>query len=218
MSLTGEPEREPGKMGVSISDLSTGLWAANGIQSALLMRSRTGKGQHLDMSLMDCSIALLANQATYHFTTGENPPRMGNAHAQVAPYGVYPVADGHVILSPANDGLFQKLVRVLDLEALSEDKRFARNADRTANTSELDALIAQATQGWTKADLLAACQEAGVPAGPINRLDEVFADPQTLSRGMRIELGGLAGVRSPFVFSDAELALDNPSPMLGEHT
>ena len=218
MSLTGEPEREPVKMGVSISDLSTGLWAANGIQSALLMRSRTGKGQHLDMSLMDCSIALLANQATYHFTTGENPPRMGNAHAQVAPYGVYPVADGHVILSPANDGLFQKLVRVLDLEALSEDKRFARNADRTANTSELDALIAQATQGWTKADLLAACQEAGVPAGPINRLDEVFADPQTLSRGMRIELGGLAGVRSPFVFSDAELALDNPSPMLGEHT
>ena len=218
MSLTGEPEREPVKMGVSISDLSTGLWAANGIQSALLMRARTGKGQHLDMSLMDCSIALLANQATYHFTTGENPPRMGNAHAQVAPYGVYPVADGHVILSPANDGLFQKLVRVLGLEALSEDKRFARNADRTANTAQLDALIAQATQAWTKADLLAACQEAGVPAGPINRLDEVFADPQTLSRGMRIELGGLAGVRSPFVFSDAELALDNPSPMLGEHT
>lgn len=218
MSLTGEPEREPVKMGVSISDLSTGLWAANGIQSALLMRARTGKGQHLDMSLMDCSIALLANQATYHFTTGENPPRMGNAHAQVAPYGVYPVADGHVILSPANDGLFQKLVRVLDLEALSEDARFARNADRTANTSELDTQIAQATVGWTKANLLAACKEAGVPAGPINRLDEVFADPQTLSRGMRIELGGLAGVRSPFVFSEAELALDNPSPMLGEHT
>lgn len=218
MSLTGEPEREPVKMGVSISDLSTGLWAANGIQSALLMRARTGKGQHLDMSLMDCSVALLANQATYHFTTGENPPRMGNAHAQVAPYGVYPVSDGHVILSPANDGLFVKLMRVLGLEILAEDVRFARNADRTANTAELDALIAKATGKWSKADLLDACHQAGVPAGPINRLDEVFADPQTLARGMRIELGGLAGVRSPFVFSQAELALDNPSPMLGEHT
>ena len=109
-------------------------------------------------------------------------------------------------------------MRVLGLEALAQDERFARNADRTANTAALDALIAEATQEWSKAELLAACHEAGVPAGPINRLDEVFADPQTLARGMRVQLGGLAGVRSPFVFSDAELALDTPSPMLGEHT
>lgn len=217
MSLTGEPEREPVKMGISISDLSTGLWAANGIQAALLMRARTGRGQHLDMSLMDCSVALLANQATYHFTTGQNPPRMGNAHAQVAPYGVYPVEDGHVILSPANDGLFVKLMRVLGLETLGTDPRFARNADRIANTAELDALIAEATARWAKADLLEACHTAGVPAGPINTLDEVFKDPQTLARGVRVELGGMPGVRSPFVFSEAELALDNPSPMLGEH-
>lgn len=217
MSLTGEPEGAPVKMGISISDLSTGVWAANGIQAALFMRERTGAGQHVDMSLMDCSIALLSNQATYHFTTGENPPRMGNAHAQVAPYGVYPVSDGHVILAPANDGLFAKLVKVLELDPLASDPRFLGNSDRVANTQKLDALIAQSTAQWTKAQLLEACHQAGIPAGPINELDEVFADPQTLARGLRVELGGMAGVRSPFVFSEGELALDNPSPMLGEH-
>jgi len=217
MSLTGEPESPPIKMGISISDLSTGVWAANGIQAALLMRARTGKGQHVDMSLMDCSVALLSNQATYHFATGENPPRMGNAHAQVAPYGVFPVSDGHVILSPANDGLFAKLMRLLNIQALTTDPRFITNGDRVINASQLDALIADATRNWTKTELLDACHKAGVPAGPINNLDEVFADPQILARGMRVDLGGMAGVRSPFFFSDAELALDAPSPMLGEH-
>ena len=217
MSLTGAPDSAPIKMGISISDLSTGVWAANGIQAALLMRARTGQGQHVDMSLMDCSVALLSNQATYHFTTGENPPRMGNAHAQVAPYGVFPVSDGHVILSPANDGLFAKLMDVLDLAALASDARFIANADRVANATALDALIAEATRGWTKAGLLEACHVAGVPAGPINNLDEVFDDPQVLARGLRVDLGGMPGVRSPFTFSEAELALDTPSPMLGEH-
>lgn len=216
MSLTGEPESAPVKMGISISDLSTGVWAANGIQAALLMRARTGKGQHVDMSLMDCSIALLSNQATYHFTTGENPPRMGNAHAQVAPYGVYPVSDGHVILAPANDRLFAKLMGVLGTEELAQDPRFVDNSDRVTNAAALDALIAEATRALSKSALLEACHAAGVPAGPINDLDEVFSDPQTLARGMRVELGGQAGVRSPFIFSDSELALDNPSPMLGE--
>ncbi|MEL6708430.1 MAG: CaiB/BaiF CoA-transferase family protein [Pseudomonadota bacterium] len=216
MSVTGDPKGAPVKMGLSISDLSTGLWAANGIQAALLMRARTGEGQHLDMSLLDCSVALLANQATYHFATGENPPRMGNAHAQVVPYGVYPVSDGHVILAPANDGLFGKLMGVLNMQELVRDPRFTGNADRVANARELDALIASATKAWGKATLLEACHNAGVPAGPINQLDEVFADPQVLARGLRVELGGMAGVKSPFVFSDAELALDHPSPMLGE--
>ncbi|HSF13451.1 MAG TPA: CaiB/BaiF CoA-transferase family protein [Erythrobacter sp.] len=217
MSLTGEPEGHPVKMGISISDLATGVWAANGVQAALLMRARTGKGQQVDMSLLDCSVGLLANQATYLFTTGHNPPRMGNAHAQVAPYGVFAVSDGHVILAPANDGLFHKLLDVLDLEYLVGDLRFATNADRTANAAILDAEIAAATAEWTKQGLLDACHAAGVPAGPINRLDEVFADPQVIARGMRVELGGMAGVRSPFTFSDAELALDHPSPIHGEH-
>ena len=220
MSLTGEPEGHPVKMGISISDLATGVWAANGIQAALLMRERPGpregRGQQVDMALLDCSVGLLANQASYFFTTGQNPPRMGNAHAQVAPYGVFAVSDGHVILAPANDGLFHKLMAVLGRSALAEDPRFRTNGDRTANARALDAEIAAATAGWTKQGLLDACHAAGVPAGPINRLDEVFADPQVIARGLRIELGGIAGVRSPFVFSDAQLALDRPSPIHGE--
>lgn len=215
MSLTGEPAGHPVKMGISISDLATGVWAANGVQAALLMRARTGKGQQVDMSLLDCSVGLLANQASYFFTTGHNPPRMGNAHAQVAPYGVFAVSDGHVILAPANDGLFHKLMAVLGRSELCSDPRFLTNGDRTANAAALDAEIASATATWTKQGLLDACHSAGVPAGPINRLDEVFADPQVLARGMRIELGGMAGVRSPFTFSNAELALERPSPIHG---
>jgi crotonobetainyl-CoA:carnitine CoA-transferase CaiB-like acyl-CoA transferase len=217
MSLTGEPGGDPVKMGISISDLSTGVWAANGIQAALLMRARTGAGQQVDISLLDSSVALLSNQATYYLTTGTNPPRMGNAHAQVAPYGVFGVEDGHVILAPANDRLFHKLMAVLGLSQLATDPRFAANADRTANAALLDAEIAAATAGWTKQSLLDACHAAGVPAGPINRLDEVFADPQVIARGLRVDLGGMPGVRSPFTFSAAELALDHPSPLHGEH-
>ncbi|WP_298335948.1 CoA transferase [uncultured Erythrobacter sp.] len=216
MSVTGEPEGVPVKMGVSISDLTTGIYAANAIQAALIQRGRTGKGQQIDMSLLDCSVALLANQATYQLTTGSNPPRMGNAHAQVAPYGVFPVSDGHVILAPANDRLFARLVELLDRHELAQDPRFASNGGRVDNADALDAEIAKATAKWTKADLLEACATKGIPAGPINELDEVFADPQVLARGLRVDLGGMPGVRSPFTFSDAELALDRPSPMLGE--
>ena len=215
MSVTGEPDGVPVKMGISISDLSTGVYAANGIQAALLQRVRTGKGQQVDISLLDCSVSLLANQATYYFTTGENPPRMGNAHAQVAPYGVFPVKDGHVILAPANDRLFHRLVEMLDRPDLATDPRFIDNADRVIHAAALDAEIAAATSSWTKANLLDACHAHGVPGGPINRLDEVFADPQVIARGLRVDLGGMPGVRSPFTFSDAELALDCPSPMLG---
>ncbi|MGY6551019.1 MAG: CaiB/BaiF CoA transferase family protein [Erythrobacter sp.] len=215
MSLTGDPAGDPVKMGVSISDISTGIWSANAIQAALLMRVRTGTGQQIDMSLLDCSIGLLANQASYYFASGQNPPRMGNAHAQVAPYGVFATSDGHVILAPANDGLFLKLMDVLGRADLGRDPRFASNEDRTANAAALDAEIAAATRRWSKDELLAACETAGVPAGPINRLDEVFADHQVIERGMKVELDGMAGVRSPFTFSDAELALDRPSPLLG---
>lgn len=217
MALTGEPEGAPMKMGISVSDLSCGVWAANAVQAALLMRHRTGKGQWIDMALMDCSVALLANQGLSYFATGANPPRMGNAHAQVGPYGVYPVADGHVILAPANDGLFHRLMKLLDRAELAQDPRFATNGGRIEHRTPLESAIAESTSGWTQADLLAACREAGVPAGPINDLDAVFADPQVQARGLQIELDGMPGVRSPFTFSDAELALDRASPRHGEH-
>ncbi|WP_379548816.1 CaiB/BaiF CoA transferase family protein [Qipengyuania sp. DSG2-2] len=218
MALTGEPDGQPMKMGVSISDLTCGLYSVIAIQSALAMRERTGKGQHVDMALLDCSVGLLASQAMHLFATGENPPRMGNEHAQVSAYGVFPTSDGEIVLAPANDGLFRRLLGVLGRDDLLEDPRFVTNEGRLANRTALDAIIAEATAHRTRADLLDACAAAGIPAGPINAIDQVFADPQVKARGMQIELDGIAGVRSPFTFSDAELALDTPSPPKGAHT
>ncbi|MBX7536353.1 CoA transferase [Qipengyuania sp. GH1] len=216
MALTGEPEGDPMKMGVSVSDLSCGLWAANAVQAALLMCHRTGKGQWIDMSLLDSSVALLANQAMSYLSTGQNPPRMGNAHAQVSAYGVFPTSDGQVVLAPANDALFRRLLTLLGRADLLADARYATNEGRIARREEVDALIADATAQWSRKDLLVACAEAAIPAGPINELDEVFADPQVKARGMQIEIGGLPSVRSPFVFSDADLALEKASPSKGQ--
>ena len=216
MSLNGEPGGDPMKFGVSISDLSCGLYAANAIQAALLMRERTGRGQWIDMSLLDCSVSLLANQASSYFATGANPPRMGNAHAQVSAYGVFPTKDGPVVLAPANDNLFRKLLNVLGRGDLLDDARFSSNEARVVNREEVDTMIARETVLWDLDVLLRHFAKAGVPAGPINNLDEVFADPQIQARGMQVKLDGMPGVRSPFRFSDAELALDKPSPTLGE--
>ena len=216
MALTGEPQGKPVKMGISISDLTCGLYAVIGIQAALAMRERTGRGQHVDMALLDCSVGLLASQAMHFFVTGQNPPRMGNEHAQVSAYGVFPVRDGEVVLAPANDGLFRRLLTVLGRDDLLVDQRFASNESRLANREALDAVIADETAKWTQAELIAACAERGIPAGPINPIDAVFADPQVVARGMRVDLDGVPGVRSPFSFSAAELALDRPSPRKGQ--
>ena len=217
MALTGEPAGQPMKMGISISDLTCGLYSVIGIQAALAMRERTGRGQHIDMALLDCSVGLLASQATHYLTTGENPPRMGNEHAQVSAYGVFPVADGEVVLAPANDGLFRKLLALLGREDLLGEEKFASNEARLANRDELDAMIAAETRKWQLDELLADCAEDGIPAGRVNEIDAVFEDPQVRARGMRINLDGIPGVRSPFTFSEGELALDHPSPRKGEH-
>ena len=217
MALTGEPAGQPMKMGISISDLTCGLYSVIGIQAALAMRERTGRGQHVDMALLDCSVGLLASQATHYLTTGENPPRMGNEHAQVSAYGVFPVADGEVVLAPANDGLFRKLLALLGREDLLGEEKFGSNEARLANRAELDAMIAAETRKWQLDELLADCAEDGIPAGRVNEIDAVFEDPQVRARGMRIDLDGIPGVRSPFTFSEGELALDHPSPRKGEH-
>lgn len=219
MALTGEPAGEPMKHGMAISDLFCGVYAANAIQAALLMRERPGphqgRGQHIDMSLLDCSVSLLANQAMAYFATGQNPPRMGNEHLQVSCYGVFRTADGEVVLAPGNDGLFAKLLRVLGREDLLGDPRFATNAGRLEHRDALRTEVEAATRQRPRDELLAACAEAGIPAGPINDLPAVFAEPQVEARGLRIELDGVPGVRSPFSFSDATLALDRPSPPHG---
>jgi crotonobetainyl-CoA:carnitine CoA-transferase CaiB-like acyl-CoA transferase len=217
MALTGEPQGQPMKMGISISDLTCGLYSVIGIQAALAMRARTGRGQHVDMALLDCSVGLLASQAMHFLTTGENPPRMGNEHAQVSAYGVFPVADGKVVLAPANDGLFRRLLPLFGRNDLLTDERFATNEGRLANREELDAIIAGETSKWQMDELLADCAAAGIPAGRVNAVDSVFDDPQVKARGMRLDLDGIPGVRTPLTFSEAELALDRPSPRKGEH-
>ena len=216
MALTGEPQEQPMKMGVSASDLTCGLYSVIGIQAALAMRARTGRGQQVDMALLDCSVGLLASQAMHYLVTGANPPRMGNGHAQVSAYGVFPTRDGEVVLAPANDGLFRKLLAVLNRADLLSETRFATNEARLANRREIDAIIATETAKSSMADLLERCAAAGIPAGPINAIDQVFADPQVAARGMRVDLDGVPGVRTPIAFSEAELALDRPSPNLGQ--
>ena len=142
---------------------------------------------------------------------------MGNAHPNLAPYAVFDCKDGWLILATGNDGQYQRLCGILGLEDMATAPEFLTNADRVANRAALTERLTEATQRWTKADLLAACEAAGVPAGPINDMAEVFADPQVVARGMQIAPEGLPGVRSPMRFSGAELALDRPAPRLGQH-
>ena len=216
MSVTGAPEGQPQKVGVAVIDIFTGLYAANAIQAALHLRQATGQGQHIDMSLMDSAVAIMANQAMNYLATGTAPTRLGNAHPNLVPYQVFDCADGWIIIATGNDGQYQRFCALLDLPDLADHPDYQTNADRIAHRDALTARLTAATRGWAKADLLAACEAAGVPAGPINDLAEVFADPQVVARGTRIAPGGVPGVRPPFRFSDADLPLDRPAPGLGQ--
>lgn len=217
MSVTGPADGQPQKVGVAVTDVFTGVYAATAILAALVQRGRTGEGQQIDMALLDVATSVMANQAMNYLASGKAPGLMGNAHPNLAPYAVFDCADGWLILATGNDGQYQRLCGILGLEGMAADARFLTNADRVANRAEMTALLTAATKGWAKADLLAACEGAGVPAGPINDLAEVFADPQVVARGMQIAPDGLPGVRSPMRFSGAELALDRPAPRLGQH-
>ena len=216
MSITGPAEGEPHRVGVAVTDLFTGVYSATAILAAVIERERTGKGAHLDMSLLDCAVSVMANQAMNYLASGQPPGRTGNWHPNLVPYQVFEVADGHIIIATGNDGQYQRLCRVLGLEALIDDPAYLRNADRVANRAALSAALSAETCRWTKADLLAACESQGIPAGPINTMDEVFADPQVAARGMRLDLGAHEGVRSPFVIDGERCAASRPAPALGE--
>ncbi|MBL9057552.1 MAG: CoA transferase [Rhodobacteraceae bacterium] len=217
MSVTGEPDGQPQKVGVAVTDVFTGVYAATAILAALVQRGRTGEGQHIDMALMDVATSIMANQAMNYLASGKAPVKMGNAHPNLAPYAVFDCADGWIILATGNDGQYQRLCGILGLEEMAEAPEFLTNADRIAHRAEMTARLTAATLRWQKADLLAACEAKGVPAGPINDLAEVFADPQILARQMQIAPEGVPGVRSPMTFSGAELSLDRPAPRLGQH-
>jgi crotonobetainyl-CoA:carnitine CoA-transferase CaiB-like acyl-CoA transferase len=214
MSITGDPDGQPQRVGVAVTDIFTGLYSVSGILAALYQRERTGKGQHIDMALMDCAVSITANQAMNYLATGTPPGRTGNYHPNLTPYQVFDCADGFIIIATGNDAQYRRLCGLLGLEEMAEAPDFLTNADRIANRETMIARLMDRTRQRTKADLLAACEAEGVPAGPINDLAEVFADPQVQARGMRIEPEGVPGVRSPFRFSDAELKLDRASPKL----
>lgn len=217
MSVTGEPDGQPQKVGVAVTDVFTGVYAATAILAALVQRGRTGEGQHIDMALLDVATSIMANQAMNYLVSGKAPTMMGNAHPNLAPYAVFDCADGWVILATGNDAQYQRLCAILGLDDMAKAPDFLTNADRIANRVEMTARITEATKRWAKADLLQACEDQGVPAGPINNLAEVFDDPQVQARAMKITPGGLPGVRSPMTFSGASLSLDRPAPKLGEH-
>ena len=216
MSITGEPDGQPQRAGVAITDVFTGVYSVAGVLAALYQRERTGRGQHLDMALLDVAVSVTANQGLNYLTTSTPPGRTGNYHPNLTPYQVFDCADGHIIIATGNDGQYRRLCDLLDLGWMKEHADYLTNADRVKNRPAMIALLMAETAKQTKAELLAGCEAEGIPAGPINDMAEVFDDPHVKARGMQVELDGIPSVRSPFVFSDAELALKQPSPKLGE--
>lgn len=215
MDLTGDPKGEPQKVGVAFADIFTGLYSVVGIQAALIQRQRTGRGQHIDMALFDAMTGVLANQAMNFLASGNSPRRLGNAHPNIAPYQVFPTSDGHIIIACGNDQQFARLADLVGLGELAADERYRTNGARVANRDALTDMLTERTVTFTKLGLLDALERIGVPAGPINTVEEVFSDPQFIHRGMKVECNGIPGLRTPILFSDAELAVGKPSPRLG---
>ena len=199
---------------MAITDIFTGVYASTAILAAV--HHQTGVGQHIDMALLECAVAITGNQAMNYLTTGKAPTRMGNAHPNLTPYEVFECSDGHLIIATGNDGQYQRLCQLLGLDDMATAPEYLKNADRVANRPEMIRRLTGATRLRSRDDLLAACEAHGVPAGPINDMADVMADPQVVARGMQIELDGVPGLRSPFTFSGAELSLHRPAPKLGE--
>ncbi|WP_214469855.1 CaiB/BaiF CoA-transferase family protein [Mesorhizobium sp. dw_380] len=223
MSITGEVGREPQKAGVAISDIFTGLYSVIAIQAALRHAEQTGEGQHIDMALFDTQISALGNQNLNYLVSGKSPVQMGNAHMNIAPYEVVPVRDGHIILAVGNDGQFARFCAAVGLDDLPANPDFATNPARVANRVKLRERMIEALKTLDRDPLLAKLEAAGVPASPINTIGQMFADPQTIARGMRLDLDDghgnfLPSVRAPMVMSGTPLVYERPSPRLGEHT
>jgi crotonobetainyl-CoA:carnitine CoA-transferase CaiB-like acyl-CoA transferase len=230
MSVTGERDDLPGggpqKVGIAISDLMTGMYATTAILAAIARRDAAGpggEGQHIDVALLDATVAMLAVMDMNYLVSGVPPARVGNAHPNIVPYEAFACADGHLILAVGNDGQFAKFCAIAGRPEWASDPRFAKNVDRVRHRGALVPMVAAVIATRTQADWLAALDAAGVPAGPINRLDQVFADPQVIARGMRLDLphplaGTVPQVGNPLKFSATPVACDRPPPLLGEHT
>ena len=214
MDLTGDPKGPPQKIGVAYADILTGLYAVIGIQAALHQRQSTGRGQLVDMALLDVMVGTLANQAMNYLASGVSPTRLGNAHPNIVPYEAFATADGWLIIAVGNDGQFQRLADLLDL---NPPENWATNAGRVADRVAVSAAVSSRTADWERDALLAALEGEGIPAGPINTVEQALTDRQVVARGMVLDMGeGIRGLRTPIRFSDAELAVGKLSPMLGD--
>lgn len=227
MSITGRADGEPGagpqKAGVAVADILTGLYAAIGILAALAHRERTGIGQHIDVSLLDVQVACLANQALSYLVSGRVPERLGNAHPSIVPYQDFPTSDGHMIIAVGNDGQFARLCAAADVADLAADPRFSTNQRRVENRAALIELLSAATRRKTTARWIADLERVGVPCGPINSIDAVFADPQVRARGMQFELahpqaGSVPLVANPLRLSQTPVSYRSAPPVLGADT
>lgn len=227
MSVTGASDDTPGggpqKVGVPIVDIMTGMYAAIGVLAALSHRNETGKGEHIDLAMLDVSVAMLANQATNFLVSGKLPIRRGNRHPNIQPQNVYPVKDGHIVLAVGNDGQFRNFAMVISLPALADDPKYATNAARVENLDELDAQIIQALSSRSVAEWIEAFSAVGVPCGPINTIDRVFDEPQVVHRNMLRDIphplaGQVKQVVSPLNFRNAPLMFERAPPVLGQHT
>jgi crotonobetainyl-CoA:carnitine CoA-transferase CaiB-like acyl-CoA transferase len=225
MSLTGAPDGEPTRAGVPIADIFTGVYSVVGILAALAEREKTGRGRHVDTALVDTQVGVLGNQALNYLVSGAVPERIGNAHPNIVPYQVFPVADGHVIIASGNDAQFAKLCAVLGEPELAQNPAYKTNADRVGNRAQIVAHLSKLTSRFRRADILAGLEAVKVPAGPINDLDDVFSDPQVIHRGMRLDVaseaakgGAIPGVRTPITIDGKGMAAERPAPRLGEHT
>lgn len=224
MSVTGEPGGAPMKAGYAVADIYTGLYATTGILAALRRRDATGEGATLDMALLDSQIAVLGNQAMNYLVSGQAPQRLGNGHPNIVPYDVFPVADGHIIIATGNDGQWRKLCEVIGEPGFASEPDYVDNRSRVLNRVALTERLNALTGRFAKLDLLAKLEAVGVPAGPINTIDEVFADPQVKARGVRVDLpsaaakaGAVPSIASPIVLDGIRQVAGRPSPRLGEH-
>jgi crotonobetainyl-CoA:carnitine CoA-transferase CaiB-like acyl-CoA transferase len=223
MSLTGEADGAPQKVGVPIVDLMTGMYATVAILAAVAKRNETGQGETIDLAMLDVQAAFLANQAMNWAIGNRVPHRAGNRHPNIQPQDVFPAKDGHIVLAVGNDGQFAKLCEAIGRPDWATDARFVRNADRVRHNAELTPMLAERFLEFTRAELTAKLDAAGVPCGPINTVPDVFADPQIVHRQMLRDLphplaGTVRQVVSPIRMQDSPLVFENPPPLLGQHT
>jgi glutaryl-CoA transferase len=222
MSVTGDPDRPPVKVGVAVNDVMSGLNAAVGILSALRHRDRAGVGQHIDIALLDVQVGWLYNVGLNYLLSGSVPKRWGTAHPNTVPYQVFPTSDGHVILGANNDHQFRRLCELAGVPRLADDARFRTNADRLAHRDDLVAVLSDVTRRQPTSHWVEGLEQAGLPCGPVNTIDKVFSDPQIIEREMKIVMkhpdGDLLLIGSPLKLSETPVRYRRPPPRLGEHT